>query len=56
MDKEYNFSIENDTLIINEVTPVEGEENTFKIRKTPIIHKDAFIQCYEMWIKGDANK
>lgn len=56
MSKEYSFTIEDDALILNETSPVDGEENTFVIRKHPIIHKQAFIQCYEMWIKNAEGK
>jgi len=53
---EYSFSIENDALVLNETTKVDGEPNTFITKKRPIIHKQAFIQCYEMWIKGEEAK
>jgi len=52
MQKEYSFTIEDDALILNETSPVEGEENAFIVKKRPVIHKQAFIQCYEMWIKN----
>lgn len=55
MDKEISFSIENDALVKNTITPCE-EDNTFLITKDPIITKDVFVECYRRWIKGENNE
>lgn len=52
MDKEINFSIENDALIRNVVTPME-EDNSYMIHKDPVFTKEVFIECYNRWIKGE---
>lgn len=55
MDKEISFSIENDALVRNTVSPME-EDNTFLITKDPIITKEVFIECYNRWIKGEEDE
>lgn len=55
MDKEISFSIENDALVRNTVSPME-EDNTFLITKDPIITKEVFVECYKRWIKGEDNE
>lgn len=50
MDKEFSYSIEDDTLIRNDITPQDAD-NTYLIVKTPIITKDVFVECYRRWIK-----
>ena len=49
MDKEISFSIENDALVKNEITP-HDDDNSYIIKKTPIFTKDVFIECYNRWI------
>ena len=49
---EINFSIEEDALIKNTIIPQEGEDNTFVIKKEPIITKDVFVECFNRWIGG----
>ena len=55
MDKEISFSIENDALVRNTVSPTE-EDNTFRITKDLIITKEVFIECYNRWVKGEENE
>ena len=55
MDKEISFSIENDALVRNSISPME-EDNTFRITKDPIITKEVFIECYRRWIKGEEDE
>ena len=52
MDKEISFSIENDALVRNDVTP-QDKDNTYLVVKTPVFTKDVFIECYRRWIKED---
>lgn len=49
---EINFSIEEDALIKNTIIPQESEDNTFVVKKEPIITKDVFIECFNRWIGG----
>jgi len=51
---DYNFSIENDTLLRNEISNTE-EKNVFQVRKTPIITKEVFKELYRIWIEEDEN-
>ena len=51
-DKVVKFYIENDVLFKSE--PMYGYENTY--RKDAIITKEAFIACYEKWIKEKADE
>ena len=44
----YNFNIEGDTLFLNVTTPTD-KEDTFTIKKTPIINKEAFLACLNYW-------
>ena len=53
---EINFSIEDNTLIRNEVIPHDTEDNVFIIKKIPIFTKDVFVECYKRWIKGEENE
>lgn len=55
MDKEISFSIENDALVRNTISPME-EDNTFLITKDPIFTKEVFVECYKRWIKGEDNE
>ena len=47
-NKEYNFSVEEDTLIRNEVTETD-DPDVFSVKKIPIITKDIFIQLLNIW-------
>lgn len=52
MNKIY-FEVEDDVVI--KYTPaLEIGENIYKIE--PVMDKDTFIKCYEMWIKPKRNK
>lgn len=55
MDKEINFSIENDALVKNVITPTE-DDNTYMITKDPVITKEVFIECYNRWIRDEGLK
>lgn len=48
----YNFSIEDDTLIKNEITETE-DPMVFHVKKVPIITKEVFSELYKMWINND---
>ena len=50
MDKEISFSIENDAVIKNDVTPQDAD-NTYLVVKIPVITRDVFVECYRRWIK-----
>lgn len=45
----FSFNIEDDTLFLNVTTPTE-EEDTFTIKKTPIINREAFAACFKYWV------
>lgn len=51
MDKEISFSIENDALIRNDVTPQDAD-NTYLVVKTPVFTRDVFVECYKLWIEN----
>ena len=56
MDKEISFSIENDALIRNDITP-QDKDNTYLVEKTPVLTRDVFIECYRRWIQeGSVNE
>lgn len=48
----YNFSIEDDTLIKNEITETD-DPMVFNVKKVPIITKEVFSELYKMWINND---
>lgn len=48
----YDYNIEDDTLFRNEITNTD-EANVFTVRKVPVITKEAFQKCYELWIKEE---
>lgn len=48
----YNFSIEDDTLIKNEITETD-DPMVFSVKKVPIITKEVFSELYKMWINND---
>ena len=51
---EFEFIIENDTLIRNEITHTD-EPNIFTVKRVPIINKETFIKCFTEWIEGEIN-
>lgn len=51
----YNFSIEDDTLIKNEITETD-DPMVFNVKKVPIITKEVFSELYKMWINNDEKK
>ena len=54
---EISFSIEDDALIKNTIIAQDSGDNTFTVKKEPIITKDVFIECFNRWIGGkDDNK
>lgn len=55
MDKEISFSIENDALVRNDVTPQDAD-NTYLVVKTPVFTKDVFIECFKRWIQSEEIK
>ena len=48
----YNFSIEDDTLIKNEITETD-DPMVVNVKKVPIITKEVFSELYKMWINND---
>lgn len=49
---EINFSIEDDALIKNTIIAQDSNDNTFTVKKEPIITKDVFVECFNRWIGG----
>ena len=48
----FDYNIEDDTLYRNEITNMD-EKNVFTVRKIPVMTKEVFQKCYELWIKED---
>lgn len=49
---EISFSIEDDALIKNTIIAQDSENNTFTVKKEPIITKEVFVECFNRWIGG----
>ena len=52
---EFDFSIENDTLIRHEITHTD-QSNVFQIKKVPVINKEAFLKCFNEWLNPVGGK
>ena len=48
----FDYNIENDTLYRNEITNSE-EPNVFTVRKVPVMTKEVFKKCFELWIEEE---
>lgn len=48
---DFNFVIEGDILFRNEISATE-QQNVFTVRKVPVINKETFLACMDMWVKS----